>query len=55
MPHVVTCAVNTNDMMCTSHDMCLSLVNYDAPENNYTPGFCVNQTTSTKINLFTFL
>ena len=42
MPHVVTHAVNTNEVMCASCDTYmpasqLFLSNYDVPENTYAP------------------
>ena len=59
MPYVVAHAMNTNDIMHASCAMCalanqLSLGNYDAPENTYTPAVHMSQTTSTKINYLTF-
>ena len=59
MPCVDACAANTNDIMCTSHDMDalatqLSLGNYYVLEITYTPAIHASKTTSTKINYFTF-
>ena len=46
MPHVVACAVNTNDIMHASHMHSLvsqpSLGNHDAPENTCMPDICMS-------------
>ena len=47
MPHVVTHATNTNDIMCASHDTCApasrpSLDIYDMPEITYWHAICVS-------------
>ena len=59
MPHVIAHAMNTNDVMHASHDMCtqasqLSLDMYDTLEVTYWHAIHASQTTSTKINHFTF-
>ena len=60
MPHVVTHAMNTNNVMHASCDMCTlasqpSLDIYDALEITYWHAIHASQMTSTKINCFTFL
>ena len=60
IPCGVACAMNSNDLMCASCNMLmlasqLSLDIYDLLEITYWLAIHVSETTSTKINCFTFL
>ena len=54
MPHVVACAMNTNDVMHASCNTCTQASQptqdiYDAPEVTYWHAICMSQMTSTKL------